>query len=81
MVSIVIYRYFLEEKAKMESLRQRDFIRATFGRYLSNEVVEELLESPGGLNMKGGEPGGDIFGFRPAGIYGPDRSASPAQGD
>ncbi len=53
MVSIVVYRYILEEKAKMESLRQRDFIRDTFGRYLSSEVVEELLDSPGGLKMSG----------------------------
>jgi adenylate cyclase len=53
MVSIVVYRYILEEKAKMESLRQRDFIRDTFGRYLSSEVVEELLDSPEGLKMSG----------------------------
>ncbi len=51
--SIVVYRYINEEKEKMESLRQRDFIRDTFGRYLSNEVVQELLESPGGLKMSG----------------------------
>jgi adenylate cyclase len=53
MVSIVVYRYILEEKAKMESLRQRDFVRDTFGRYLSSEVVEELLDSPEGLKMSG----------------------------
>lgn len=53
MVSIVVYRYIHEEKEKMESLRQRDFIRATFGRYLSNEVVEELLGAPRGLEMGG----------------------------
>jgi adenylate cyclase len=53
MVSIVVYRYILEEKAKMESLRQQDFIRDTFGRYLSSEVVEELLDTPGGLKMSG----------------------------
>jgi adenylate cyclase len=53
MVSIVVYRYILEEKAKMESLRQQDFIRDTFGRYLSSEVVEELLDSPEGLKMSG----------------------------
>ncbi len=53
MVAIVVYRYVLEEKAKMESLRQRDFIRDTFGRYLSSEVVEELLGSPEGLKMSG----------------------------
>ena len=53
MVAIVVYRYILEEKEKMESLRQRDFIRHTFGRYLSGEVVEELLGSPAGLKMSG----------------------------
>lgn len=52
-ISIIIYRYINEEKEKMESLRQSDFIRGTFGRYLSNEVVEELLESPEGLKMSG----------------------------
>ncbi len=53
MVAIVVYRYIQEEKEKMESLRQRDFIRDTFGRYLSSEVVEELLGSPAGLKMSG----------------------------
>jgi len=52
-ISIVVYRYIHEEREKMESLRQRDFIRQTFGRYLSREVVEELLGSPGGLNLGG----------------------------
>jgi len=53
MVSIIIYLYINEEKEKMEGLRQRDFIRDTFGRYLSSEVVEELLDSPEGLKMSG----------------------------
>jgi adenylate cyclase len=53
MVAIVVYRYIVEEKEKMASLRQRDFIRDTFGRYLSTEVVEELLGSPAGLKMSG----------------------------
>ena len=53
MIAIVVYRYLQEEKEKMESLRQRDFIRDTFGRYLSNEVVEALLGSPEGLKMSG----------------------------
>jgi len=51
--SIVVYRYFNEEREKLEGLRQRDFIRATFGRYLSDEVVEELLDTPEGLKMSG----------------------------
>ena len=53
LISLVVYRYIREEREKLEGIRQRDFIRATFGRYLSNEVVEELLESPRGLEMNG----------------------------
>ena len=45
-VFIVVYRFIKEE-------RERHFIRATFGRYLSDEVVEELLDSPDGLKMSG----------------------------
>ena len=45
-ISIVIFRYIKQEK-------ERDFIRATFGRYLSKEVVEELLGSPEGLKISG----------------------------
>jgi len=45
-ISIVVFRYIKQEK-------ERDFIRATFGRYLSKEVVEQLLGSPEGLKMSG----------------------------
>jgi class 3 adenylate cyclase len=34
-------------------LRQRDFIRNTFGRYVSPEVAKTLLESPEGLKFGG----------------------------
>ncbi len=44
--SIVVYRYIREEK-------DRNFIRRTFGRYLTDEVVDELLGSPDGLEMSG----------------------------
>jgi class 3 adenylate cyclase len=37
----------------LEGLRQRDFIRDTFGRYLSKEIVEEILGSPDGLKLGG----------------------------
>jgi len=37
----------------LEGLRQRDFIRNTFGRYVSPEVVKTLLESPEGLKLGG----------------------------
>ena len=52
-VATVIQRYMTEEKARLEGLRQRDFIHDTFGRYLSPDVVEELLGSPKGLQMGG----------------------------
>lgn len=51
--SILVYRYINEEKEKVESLRQRDYVREIFGRYLSNEVVDELLGSSDSLKMSG----------------------------
>jgi class 3 adenylate cyclase len=37
----------------LEGLRQRDFIRDTFGRYVSPEIARTVLESPGGLALGG----------------------------
>jgi class 3 adenylate cyclase len=37
----------------LEGLRQRDFIRDTFGRYVSPEVAQTVLDSPGGLRLGG----------------------------
>jgi class 3 adenylate cyclase len=37
----------------VEGLRQRDFIRDTFGRYVSAEVAEAVLGSPGGARLGG----------------------------
>jgi adenylate cyclase len=37
----------------LEGLRQRDFIRSAFGRYVSPEVAQQLLESPQGLRFGG----------------------------
>lgn len=37
----------------LEGLRQRDFIRNTFGRYVSPEVVKALLDAPEGLRLGG----------------------------
>jgi adenylate cyclase len=51
--AIIIYQYINTEKEKLESIRQKDFIRDTFGRYLSSEVVDELLDTPQGLKMSG----------------------------
>ncbi len=39
--------------AMLEGLRQRDFIRDTFGRYVSPEVARAILESPEGLGFGG----------------------------
>jgi class 3 adenylate cyclase len=39
----------------VEGLRQRDFIRNAFGRYVSPEVARTLLESPDGLRLGGGK--------------------------
>jgi class 3 adenylate cyclase len=36
-----------------EGLKQRDFIRDTFGRYLTKEVVNRLLETKDGLRLGG----------------------------
>jgi len=45
-LSTAIFQYIYEEK-------EQDAIRDTFGRYLSNEVVKELLDSPTGTEMSG----------------------------
>lgn len=37
----------------VEGLKQRDFIRDTFGRYLTKEVVKSILESKDGLKLGG----------------------------
>jgi class 3 adenylate cyclase len=39
----------------LEGLRQRDFIRNTFGRYVSPEVARAILDSPEGLRLGGGK--------------------------
>jgi class 3 adenylate cyclase len=36
-----------------ERLRLVDFIRETFGRYLSQKIVDQILESPGGTKIGG----------------------------
>lgn len=39
--------------AMLDGLRQRDFIRDAFGRYVSPEVARALLDSPEGLRLGG----------------------------
>jgi len=41
----------MEAKKRLEV--QRDFIRKTFGRYLSDEIVANILETPEGLELGG----------------------------
>ncbi len=44
----------LEIKSLHDSLQmQNEFIKKTFGRYMSDEVVKKLLESPDGLRLGG----------------------------
>ncbi len=42
-----------EEKYRRKLERNEKFIRATFGRYVSDEIVESLLEEPEGLKLGG----------------------------
>ncbi len=43
-----------KEKAYSEELQKsRDFIRGVFGRYLSDEIVQSLLDKPDGLDLGG----------------------------
>jgi len=46
------YTAEIETLAEQLKLRNR-FIQETFGRYLSDEIVATLLESPGGLDLGG----------------------------
>ncbi len=41
------------DKANKELKKANQFIRKTFGRYLSDEVVDTILESPDGLSLGG----------------------------
>jgi adenylate cyclase len=48
------YINLLERNEAMRELeRANDFIRKTFGRYLSDDIVDALLESPEGLELGG----------------------------
>ena len=42
-----------EDAYRAELERSRDFIRQVFGRYLSDDVVQRLLDEQGGLSMGG----------------------------
>ncbi len=47
----VFIEKLLESQKKMEI--QRNFIRKTFGRYISDAIVDRILESPDGLELGG----------------------------
>lgn len=42
-----------EERYREQLERSERFIRATFGRYLSDDIVQEILENPEGLKLGG----------------------------
>jgi adenylate cyclase len=42
-----------EQQYRLQLERNEKFIRATFGRYLSDEIVTEILERPEGLELGG----------------------------
>lgn len=42
-----------EEQYRQQLERSERFIRSTFGRYLSDDIVDELLENPEGLELGG----------------------------
>lgn len=42
-----------EEQYRLQLERNEKFIRATFGRYLTDEIVTEILERPEGLELGG----------------------------
>jgi len=42
-----------EELYRQQLERREQFIRATFGRYLSDDIVDEILERPEGLELGG----------------------------
>lgn len=42
-----------EAQYRLQLERSEKFIRATFGRYLSDDIVDEILESPEGLELGG----------------------------
>jgi class 3 adenylate cyclase len=42
-----------EEQYRQQLVRNEKFIRATFGRYLSDEIVTDILERPEGLELGG----------------------------
>jgi len=52
-VGLGVCRYVLEERERFQTTIQRDHIRSVFGRYLSQEVVDEILSKPDGLALAG----------------------------
>ena len=68
-------------QSQAEALARRSqFIRETFGRYVSEDVVAQLLDAPEGLELGGSQAQGDHFDVGCAGLYGPRRVPRTAGG-
>ncbi len=50
---IVGYRHYNEQRARRQMEERSEFLQQTFGRYLSDEVVSMLVDSPEGLKLGG----------------------------
>ncbi|MEM7182257.1 MAG: adenylate/guanylate cyclase domain-containing protein [Spirochaetota bacterium] len=52
-IAFVMCLAFVLSIVKKELKKKNEFIQATFGRYLSDEIVENILESPEGTSLGG----------------------------
>ena len=60
-------------------IEKRDFIRDTFGRYVTQEVVKQLLEDKDALELGGRNPGGLHRHERSSGLYAITADMHPEQ--
>ena len=68
-------------QSQAEALARRSqFIRETFGRYVSEDVVAQLLDAPEGFELGGALAQGDHFDVGLAWLYGPRRAPRPPGG-
>lgn len=52
-LSCVVLAARAARNARHRAERDREFVRSTFGRYLTEQVVQQLLDSPDGLKLGG----------------------------
>jgi len=50
---IGLHAYIQEQRQKQELKKQSEYVRNVFGRYLSDEIVQNILDTPGGLQLGG----------------------------